>query len=132
MPKAVERKQGRAKNGVSEQGNGHFQDVDRQTHKNAKEIIKLIGEDLQGAKSLKIGYIYVVQEGSKGYVKIGFSAADDDSRSSDVEKCRYRIVDRRHTPRFFGAYRCEQIAHKLLSPYGYDYHKCSCPRTKKH
>src|SRR5271155_480879 len=78
-----------------------------------KNIAKLIRRDLIPKEQLE-GYVYVAKKSDANFCKVGFAKTDTAKRIKAIGKCDIVTSSSSQIGSFVGAYRAEQLVHKLL------------------
>ncbi|KAK5051405.1 hypothetical protein LTR84_003057 [Exophiala bonariae] len=110
----------------------YWQYLDRNTHNTAKALLQYIARPFEGKKTVAKGFVYVLQEQKKGYIKIGSSGDTGWARPDAIKNCRITPIESLRTPRFHGALRCEKIVQKILEHRAKDLHDCRCGKVELH
>lgn len=107
---------------------GHPGAVSRTRRKELLELAEVIRKSFVPTAD-KCGIVYAAKACmfQRHIVKVGFSVENSPKRVKDIERrCKQPVDHFFLTPAFVGAYKAEQIIHKVLAPQAYEIFNCGC------
>jgi hypothetical protein len=90
-----------------------------------KTVAKLIGRGLSKKEQLE-GFIYITEQSGANFCKVGYAKKDAARRIKAIGKCDIVTSNSYQIGSFVGAYRAEQLIHKLLSHRRRFRYDCPC------